>query len=104
MHTGAWLARAQALRLAWDGHRHHMPRQAVEGAQITQRILVREHAADQVKRALAMFLHVGHGARYGLGAMRIVAAIQPHFRALGCRFDKRPLVQPLQPRRPFHGR
>ena len=54
-----------------------MAAKPAEGGQKAHGILGLQHAADQIKRPLDLFLQIGDGARYGRRAMRIVAAIEP---------------------------
>ena len=49
-------------------------------------------------------LEIGHGPRQGLAGGRIVAAVQPDFRARNSVLVQRPRPQPLQPRGPLGGR
>src|SRR5258708_37419672 len=69
--------------------------------EIPDRVLAPEHAANEIERLGRALLQIGHALRHGGAAMRVMAAIEPNFRALWRRLDKRPLGQPLQAGRPF---
>ena len=65
--------------------------------------LVLQHAADEIERPVARSSRSAMARDDRGGAMRIVPAVEPDFGALRRASHQRPVRQPLQPRRPFHG-
>src|SRR5665213_133568 len=78
-----------------------MPREPAERREIALRVFRLQHTADEIERLGRTLLEIGEGARQRVRRMRIVPAVEPHFRSLRHQRYEWAFAQALQARRPF---